>query len=240
MKKLIPLSLALVLSISVSAQWGKRVKGNGNVVTLTKTTSDYEEIALSGSFDVELVDGKEGNITLQGEENILQHIKIEVKNNKLTIKPEKGMNLNSSTGKNVVITIPIESINAASLSGSGDIVGKKKIIADSFETSISGSGDISLKIAAKKLKASISGSGDINLSGSAIDFTIRVSGSGDISAYNLDADFVTALVSGSADIKVTAKESIDARVSGSGDIYYKGNPKKIESKTSGSGGISKG
>lgn len=142
MKKLIPLSLVLLVSLSVSAQWGKRINGNGNVVTITKTTSDYEEISLSGFFDVELVDGKEGKITLKGEENILQYITTEVKNGKLTIKPEKGKNLNPSNGKTVVITIPIESISAASLSGSGDIVGKKKIISNSFETSISGSGDM--------------------------------------------------------------------------------------------------
>ena len=43
---------------------------------------------------------------------------------------------------------------------------------------------------------------------------------------------------GSADIKVTATEMIKARVSGSGDIRYKGNPKKIDTKTSGSGDIS--
>jgi hypothetical protein len=50
---------------------------------------------------------------------------------------------------------------------------------------------------------------------------------------------VTANVSGSADIKVTVSEMIQARVSGSGDISYRGNPKKIDTKSSGSGNITK-
>ncbi len=240
MKKLLTMSFALLLTVTVNAQWGKRVKGNGNVVTITRTTNDYEAIAVSGFFDVELVDGKEGEITLNGEENILQYIKTEVKNGKLIIKTKKGMNLKPSRGSSITITIPIETINAASLSGSGDIIGKKKIVSNYFETSISGSGDIKLDIEAKELKASVSGSGNTNLSGTATEFNIRVSGSGDISAYDLEADFVSALVSGSADIKVTAKQSINAKISGSGDIRYRGNPKKVESKTSGSGSVSKG
>ena len=39
------------------------------------------------------------------------------------------------------------------------------------------------------------------------------------------------VVSGSADIKVTVKGNLKARVSGSGDIHYRGNPAKIDSKT---------
>lgn len=240
MKKIITLTLALTLTFVANAQWGKRVKGNGNITTDTRNVGDYEAISLSGFFDVELIDGKEGKITIQGDENIINHIKTEVKNGKLVIKAEKGMNLTPSRNSKLLVTVPVEHINEATLSGSGDIVGKTTLVSNTFETSISGSGDISLKVEAKELKASMSGSGDINLSGSATDFTIRVSGSGDISAYDLQADYVKALVSGSADIKVTAKETIDARVSGSGDIRYRGNPKKIESKTSGSGGISKG
>ena len=77
----------------------------------------------------------------------------------------------------------------------------------------------------------------MNLSGKATDFEVSVSGSGDIRAYDLTAEFVDAQVSGSADIKVTANQMLKARVSGSGDITYKGNPKKIDTKSSGSGDI---
>ena len=150
------------------------------------------------------------------------------------------MNLKPSSWKEGIhVTVPIESINAVSLSGSGDIVGKKTIKTGSFKTSMSGSGDITLDVDASSIDASMSGSGDINLSGSTTDFDVTISGSGDIKAYELVADNVDATVSGSADIKVTAKESLKARVSGSGDIHYKGNPGKVDTKTSGSGDITK-
>ncbi len=240
MKKLATLSLVALFTISCMAQWGKKVNGNGNMVTIERSTGDYDAVAVSGWFDVELVDGNEGDITLKGEENLLEHIITEVKDGKLVIKVEKGYNLKPSSWKEGIhITVPVESINSVALSGSGDIVGKKTIKASNFKISMSGSGDITLAVESNSVNASMSGSGDITLSGSTINFDVTISGSGDIKAYELEADNVDATVSGSADIKITAKQKLKARVSGSGDISYKGNPEKVDTKTSGSGDISK-
>ncbi|MCJ7467966.1 MAG: DUF2807 domain-containing protein [Maribacter sp.] len=241
MSKLTILGSLIFLTISCSAQWGKTVKGNGNTVTIERSTGDYDEIGVSGWFDVDLVAGTEGQITLKGEENLLEHIITEVQDGKLSIRVEKGYNLKPSSWKEgIYITVPVENISALALSGSGDIVGKKTIRTDSFSTSMSGSGDITLKLEVGSLSTSMSGSGDISLSGTAKNFDVNISGSGDIKAYELEADNVDATISGSADIKVTAHKMLKARVSGSGDISYRGNPEKIDTKTSGSGDISKG
>lgn len=238
MKKTLAFILVLTFVATSNAQW-KRVKGNGNTVTIERSVGDYDYVALAGWFDVELVDGNEGKLTLKGESNLLDYIKTEVKDGKLTIKQKKGVNLRPSNwNEGIMITVPVEQVDGVSLSGSGDIVGKTVLKSDNFKTSISGSGDITLEVEAKSVDASMSGSGDMNLSGKATDFEVSVSGSGDIRAYDLEADFVEAQVSGSADIKVTANEMLKARVSGSGDISYKGNPKKIDTKSSGSGDIS--
>ncbi|MEX0288616.1 MAG: head GIN domain-containing protein [Flavobacteriaceae bacterium] len=240
MKKATTLILALFIVGVTNAQW-RKVKGNGNVVTIERSTGDYDYVSVSGFFDVDLVDGDEGEITLKGEENLLDHIVTEVKGDKLVIKVEKGKNLQPSNWKDgIKITVPVESINGVSLSGSGDIVGKKKLKADEFKTSMSGSGDITLEVEANSLTTSMSGSGDISLSGSTGDFDVSISGSGDIKAYDLEAENVEAQVSGSADIRVTCNGVLRARVSGSGDIHYRGNPTKIDTKTSGSGDISRG
>jgi hypothetical protein len=238
MKKVLTLTLALCTITLSHSQW-KRVKGNGKTVTIERSIGNYDFVALAGWFDVELVDGNEGELTLKGESNLLDYIKTEVKDGKLTIKQKKGVNLKPSNwNEGILITVPVESVDGVSLSGSGDIVGKTILQSNNFKTSISGSGDITLQVEAKSVDASMSGSGDIRLSGKTTDFEVSVSGSGDIRAYDLEADFVDAQVSGSADIKVTANEMLKARVSGSGDISYKGNPKKIDTKSSGSGDIS--
>lgn len=240
MKNIALLMTIALFTVNCTAQWGKRIKGNGKVVTVERSVGDYDAIAVAGWFDVDLVKGREGEISIRGEENLLEYIITEVKNGKLTVKVKKGYNLQSSNWKQgIQVTVPFESVNSVSLSGSGDIVGKDVLTADNFSASMSGSGDISLTVEADALKTVISGSGDIELSGKARDFDVTVSGSGDVEAFDLVADNVTANVSGSADIKITANESLTARVSGSGDIRYKGNPEKVDSKASGSGDISK-
>ena len=75
MKKLITFALALGMIACTNAQWGKRVKGNGDYVTLERSVGEYDGVALAGWFDVELVSGTEGELTLEGESNLLEHIK---------------------------------------------------------------------------------------------------------------------------------------------------------------------
>ncbi|MGB5170298.1 MAG: head GIN domain-containing protein [Eudoraea sp.] len=243
MKKVFLLICAIILTTGLRAQWGKKIKGNGDRTTVERSTSDYDAVAVSGWFDVNLVEGEEGQLILEGESNLLEHIKTEVKDGKLVIKVAKGVNLKPSSWNKdggIYITVPVESINEVTLSGSGDIVGEKTIETRNFSTNLSGSGDITLALNAEEVSAAMSGSGDINLSGKTINFEVKISGSGDIKAYDLIADNVKASISGSADISVTANEMLTARVSGSGDIRYKGDPKKIDTKSSGSGDITKG
>ncbi|MEN1784842.1 MAG: head GIN domain-containing protein [Bacteroidota bacterium] len=237
-KTVLSVVVALLVMSLGQAQW-KKIKGNGKSVTIERSVGDYEQVALAGWFDVKLVSGEEGELTIKGEENLIPYIKTEVNDGRLVIKQKRGISLKPSNwSRRITITVPVEEINGVSLSGSGDIVSETTLKADYFKTVISGSGDVALEIQAQRVKASMSGSGDMELSGKTTDLEISVSGSGDISAYDLEADFVEAQVYGSADIQITANELIKARVSGSGDISYKGNPKKIDTKSSGSGDVS--
>lgn len=240
MKKLAIITITLGIMTSCMGQW-KKVRGNGNMTTIERSTGDYDKVSVSGWFDVILVDGNEGRITLEGEENLLEYVVTEVKNGVLKIKTERGINLKPSRYKDgITITVPIEEIGGVVLSGSGDIIGKTRINAGEFSATVSGSGDVTLDLDANSVRATLSGSGDITLNGSAQSLDATVSGSGDIDAYELETDHVEVTVSGSADVAVTANKSLKGRVSGSGDIHYRGNPDKIDTKTSGSGSVSKG
>jgi hypothetical protein len=238
MKKTLQLIILGALSVTATghAQWNK-IKGNGKIVTEKRTTVDYDGISVSGFFDVVLVSGKEGTITVKGEENLLPYIKVEVKDNVLNIYSEK--NINISTNEDIILTVPFEQISAVSLSGSGDVKSKNTIVAKIFKTKLSGSGDLTLDVKATDFEANLSGSGDVVLTGNSDSFTSKISGSGDVDAVNLITKKANVTISGSGDMKVNCSESLYARVSGSGDIAYKGNPQSKDTKVNGSGEISK-
>lgn len=216
-----------------------KIKGNGNVITKKVTTSSYDKVMVAGFFDVTLVSGNEGTITVKGEENLLDYVSITVENGALKIATEKGKRISPSQGHDIVLTVPFESLDEVSLAGSGDIRSESKITASKFETKLTGSGDIKLTIDAQEVDATVTGSGDMTLKGKTGDFTCKVTGSGDLSAFDLDSDKVNTSVSGSGDCRVFCSGSLEARVTGSGDIQYKGDPKKKDIKVSGSGSISK-
>jgi hypothetical protein len=147
-----------------------------------------------------------------------------------------GTNIN--TRKGVHLTVYFENLNSIISSGSNDITSNDIIKTDNLEVAVSGSGDISLRVDVEELDARVSGSGDLNFKGTADKFSAAMSGSGDIEAFALQTNSANLKISGSADITLNVKEELYARVSGSGDITYKGNPAKEDLKVSGSGEIS--
>ncbi|WP_109300671.1 head GIN domain-containing protein [Aquimarina sp. AU474] len=236
------LSIALCSITSVNAQWwgnGKKINGDGNIVTKSRSVSDYDAIKVKGSLDVSLVSGTEGNISIEGESNLIEHIVTEVDGDALKIYVEKGYYLKPTRGKKLLITVPFKDLSKVTLSGSGDIYSTDVIKASDFKTGVSGSGDVKLVVDAQNTEGFVTGSGDLVLSGSSSMFDCSVTGSGDLEAYRLNAKEVVASVTGSGDVQVTATESIKARITGSGDIFYKGNPEKEDKKVSGSGDISR-
>lgn len=234
------LLLSTLFFVSLAqAQWGgKKVKGNGKMTTITRSTSDYDAIKCAGWMDFILVKGKEGKITLEGESNLLEYIITKVENGALIIKAKNGVNLKTSWSKNIKITIPFEDIEKVSLAGSGDLVTKNTIETDDFKVSLAGSGDIDLNINANSIHASVSGSGDIDLNGKTTSLSAKVTGSGDFHGFDLESNNTEVKVTGSGGAEVISNETLKARVTGSGDIEYKGNPKKEETKVTGSGTIS--
>ncbi|MDH7446548.1 head GIN domain-containing protein [Aquimarina sp. 2201CG14-23] len=239
---LIILSVTLCSITSIHAQWwgnGKKIEGDGNEVTKTRSLSEYDQVKVKGSLDVSLVSGTEGKIKIEGESNLIPYIVTEIEGEALKIYVKKGYYLKTSRGKQLLITVPFRDLNKVSLSGSGDVFSDDTIKANSFKTSVSGSGDVRLAVEANELESSVSGSGDLTLKGIAENLECNVTGSGDVKAYDLKAKNVDASVTGSGDIKVTSTYSLKARVTGSGDIDYQGNPEKEDKKVSGSGDITK-
>ncbi len=233
------LSIALCSITSVNAQWwgSKKVSGNGNMVTKNRSTSDYDEVKVKGNLDVSLVSGSEGQISIEGESNLIEHIRTEVEGDVLKIYVEKEYWLKPSKGKKLLVTVPFEDLTKVTLAGSGDINSSDVIKASNFKTGISGSGDIKLIIDAQNSEGYVTGSGDLTLSGASNNFDCKVTGSGDLMAFDLNSKEVIASITGSGDIEVTATSSIKARITGSGDINYKGNPQREDKKVSGSGDI---
>lgn len=242
MKKFILTAIILFFTAhSMNAQWwnsSKKITGNKEVVKQTRTVERYDRISVTGMMEVELIAGKEGKIDLEAESNLMEYIETEVSGDHLKISVKKGVNLQPSRNYPIKLVVPFEDLEALTLTGSGHIKNSDEIRSRDFKVSVTGSGNMNLNLVTETLSGSVTGSGDVKMRGNTRDFKGTVTGSGDILAYDLKADIVDANVTGSGDIQITVKNELNARISGSGDISYKGNPERQNFKTSGSGEVS--
>jgi len=229
-------TLLFIFTLTLGSVYAQKVTGNGKTINKIRNVGSFDGVGVSGSFDVILVAGDEGKLELSVEENLEPYLITEVEDGSLKIKWKKGVNIR--TKNNTIVTVHFKNINSLAMSGSGDIISKDVIKGNSLKMAVAGSGDIKIEMDVQMAKSAISGSGDIKLSGKATEFEAAVSGSGDIEAYDLKTEKAELKVAGSGSIGISVEKEIVARVSGSGDIKYKGQPRIEDIKVSGSGKIS--
>jgi hypothetical protein len=205
-----------------------------------RQVSGFSEITVSGRHNVYITMGTTESLRLEGDADEINEIETKVENGVLKIRNKKQMNTRgwNDSGK-VNIYIQAKSLNNIVLSGSGNIEVKGKVKSTNLNTTISGSGSISVNIEVENYNGVISGSGEIYAKGTATNARITIAGSGDFNGSGLRTSNTSAKVSGSGDISIIADKQLEALTSGSGDIRYSGNA-VVNSKKSGSGNISKG
>ena len=217
MKRLLFLTAFLVVAVTLytSANWD-RVKGRGAVTTETRTLPPITGIRLEGSTQVRITNSSTQEVTVEGYNNLLPLLETRVEGETLVISYKKGTNV---TNDNSVVYLKIPSVKKISVSGSGNLE-----MAGAFNEA--------------KLEIAISGSSNILLEdGTANNFNVQISGSGNVNAYTFKTQKAKVNIFGSGNVKVSATQSLDAAISGSGNVYYKGAPPAVKSSLAGSGRV---
>lgn len=126
----------------------------------------------------------------------------------------------------------------ADVSGSGNLKVKGKC--RDLTSSVSGSGKVYIAHTIEgTAKFSMSGSGKVLAAGKAQAVKADISGSGKLLAADLETDRCEVRITGSGNVQINVKSELDARITGSGSVSYKGSPNHVNSNSSGSGKIRK-
>ncbi len=227
--------VAAYLSV-LSCLPGNCVSGEGNTVKRTLELPSVHSITIQGSLDVELTQGNEQAVEVEGQANLLDMLETDVKDGHWTIRTKECYR----TDKPFVVRLSVPAIDHVAVQGSGDVKGTGTFTANAIELEVQGSGDIELNIQAGTVKADVQGSGTVKLAGACEDLQATVQGSGDVKASGLAASKVTAEVMGSGDVEVRTDGDLNGQVMGSGDIRYWGKPTSVNVKVTGSGTASPG
>ncbi|MEB2775042.1 head GIN domain-containing protein [Algoriphagus sp. D3-2-R+10] len=205
--------------------------------TETRTPGDFTAIESSGSWNVYITIGSKDEVRLESKGFDLNKVITEVKDGKLEIKLEKGNHRNVNFDAYITVR-ELESIGSG---GSGNMTLESNINSDKFNIGQSGSGNVKVKMLnVGSLNVGMSGSGNMYLEGGSADTAnIGQSGSGDFDGLELMANSVKIGKSGSGNTSIGASENLTVGSSGSGNVYYKGNPENKKIASSGSSKVIK-
>lgn len=209
------------------------LEGNNDVRSEFRGASGFDEIASSGDFKVVVKRGSEYSLEVKAESNLLSYIETDVAGRTLKIRTRGMHTLIKNHPVEIFITTPV--LEGLSLSGSG-FIRTGSFTSDDFKVALSGSGDIDTQVSCEVIHANVSGSGTIYLAGEAQSSEFVVSGSGKIKSYELEQGICDAVISGSGNMYVNADETINARIWGSGMVFYMNEP-VLHTSITGSGGV---
>lgn len=224
----------LVLPTSAQNFWKGNISGEGPVITRTLDIDDFDGVVNGFSCDVEITQGNTHKVIVEGQENILDNLILKAEGGILKIKYDRMVRRASKV--KIYLTMP--TLTRASLSGSGDMRTTNHFDGlQDLEVGISGSGNLTLNASAKSINTRISGSGSVVLEGDTQGLEVSISGSGNLDARGMGADECLVGISGSGNATVFVNQTLEAKVSGSGNVRYKGDVAKVQSRVSGSGSV---
>ena len=227
------LIILCLLTVSVSWSQKEKIKGSGPTTIRTLDLATFTSVECNMSADVEITQGPTQKVTVEGQENIINLISTEVKEDKWRIKLPKNM---WGDYDKITIKITVPKLYGLGMAGSGSMKTTNTIKTDDFQIGLSGSGKIDVSVDAENVDCGISGSGNVHIMGKANELAVGTSGSGDVRAKDLAVGKVKIGISGSGDCEVNVSDSLEASISGSGSVRYKGRP-RIKSSISGSGSL---
>jgi hypothetical protein len=200
---------------NVKLDIGNQVSGSGNVKSEKRDATGFNNIEVSGIFQVEIVSGKEFSVEVQADDNILPLINTEVRGDTLEI----GLSQAVSTHNDMIVRITAPDIEKVQTSGA---------------SKVSASG-----IKNDEFSLDTSGASKVTLAGETQHLNIDVSGASNIDAENLSAVRADIDASGASKIAVNVSGELHSSASGASRIVYSGDPKTIDNHQSGAGSVSR-
>jgi hypothetical protein len=226
---LIAASLACDISLGINT-----VRGSGVVVTEKREVSDFDSVALSGVGRVIITQGDEESLSIETDDNLMQHIESNVRNGTL----ELGLARNTIPvpSQSIIFRVSVDDLTGVTSSGAGSFE-IKTLDAERLNVTLSGAGDVGIdSLNATDLAVKISGAGNVDVAGQVGTQEVNMSGLGNYNAPDLETQAASVRISGAGGAVIWAQDTLDVEISGTGNVEYYGSP-SVTQDISGAGKV---
>ena len=208
--------------------------GSGNSFSEQRDVDEFNEIVFNVDGKLHLTQGKEFQLRIDAEEDVLPILNTVVQKNKLIKEKKKFSCVRNLNDIDFYVSFPnLEKLEV----NDGRVIGDSKLILDDFEIVLE-KGDIELELGAGEVYTLIKGPGNLKLTGNVTVHDIVIKGPGNFDGGGLNTKNSFILIEGDGISNVSASGILDVKIDGRGSVYYDGNP-IITQDISGGGQINK-
>ncbi|NHM06316.1 DUF2807 domain-containing protein [Flavobacterium sp. CYK-4] len=229
--------LLLVLSLFFAACQFNGVEGSGKVVSEKRpVTADFKSVKVGNGLDVILEQSANPSITVNADDNLLQHIKTTIENGVLVISSDVNSYVNVAS-KEIIVKMPmVESIKV--MEGSS-FKSQNIIKANHLELKTKTGATTKISIECEKATVEATEAGSITIEGKAINLETAATTGSTIDAEKLLSNDIIASASTAGNITVNPLVSLSADATTGGSIHYINVPKNLNKKSTTGGSINK-
>ena len=210
---------------------------SGSLSRQTRSVSSFNEIMLYDKINLILTEDSILTLSIEAKENLLNGITTNVSNGVLTIKNANHCTLLTNPDEQVNVDISLTQLQQISYYGAGNIISLNTLHSDHFTLdSWYGTGTVKMDILTNQLNAYIrNNNAQLIFTGQSNTTTIFCAEEGSMDMFGLNTVNLVLNQRSIRDINVNVSGLFQAVVAYKGNVYYKGNPVKIDSLITNSG-----
>ena len=183
------------------------ITGSGNVITESRDVSGFDSVSHTGIGRVIITQGDEESLTIEADDNLLEHITSEVKNGTLELGFTENVRFDPTPS--ITFTVGVKNINELNSTGTGSIE-IDKLGADNLRILKTGTGRFSIDtLTATDLVVDADGTGNIELAGTVVKQEIDLRGTGGYDAPDLESQTASVQVTGTGSVIIWVLDSLD-------------------------------
>lgn len=191
------------------------IDGNGNVVNDERVIDQsFNSIEVSRGIDVELSMDQNPKVLVIADENLIDIITTEVKNNTLYITAKQ--NIGDSESKKVMVSI--ESLSNLTASSGSNLWSQGTLLASDLGVNASSGSEVSISVEVQSLQLSCSSGADLEVEGKTVDLIVKSSSGGSLNSGNLQAKNIQAKASSGGNVVVVNSDNITIDESSGGHV----------------------
>lgn len=209
----------------------KCIEDLGIHATREAVVKPFDEIKVSGPIKLIMRQDSSFKVVIEADSSIIDKVTAEVSGHELNLK----LDAKQYCGKDsIIISAGIGDLKKLSGEGATRIYTSSAINVNDLALNLSGATKVVMDVHAGKLTTTVNdGPASIDLNGQAGTHVVKSKGSLSMNAFAFITGVYDLDLEGTAKMKINALNDLKIKTSGAVEIFYKGSPKNIKEKQSG-------